>query len=171
METPMSKKKTYKPYIIGTVIVALIVFSIATVAIMIHNHLLGQRVILSDTLAMRIELRIMDIFPGEHPELDFVVYNQNDLRVSYNYRNVRVYQKENEEWVLTHLLNPSPLRHFRMQGSTISRVVVDSSENYIAIYSASSLDDINDPIFIFDLSRSRFTQYEHGDFPDDIDFG
>jgi len=47
----MSKKQIYKPYIIGAVIGALVVFSIATVAIMVHNHLLGQRVILSDTLA------------------------------------------------------------------------------------------------------------------------
>ena len=166
----MSKKRVYTPYIIGVVIVVLAISLIAAAAIMIHNHLLGQRVILSDTLAMRIELRIMDIFPGEHPGFDRTVYNQNDLRVSHNYRNVRVYQKENEEWVLTHLLNPSPLRHFRMQGSTISRVVVDNSENYIAIYT-SGIDDIRAPIFIFDLSESRFTQYEHGDFPDDIDFG
>ena len=166
----MSKKQIYKPYIIGAVIGALVVFSIATVAMMVHNHLLGQRVILSDTLAMRIELRIMDIFPGEHPELDRTVYDQNGLRVSYNYRNVRVYQKENEEWGLTHLLNPSPLRHFRMQGSTISRVVVDNSENYIAIFT-SGIDDIRAPIYIFDLSESRFTQYEYGDFPDTIDFG
>ena len=165
----MSRKQIYRPYLIRAAVLILIVFLLLW-GILIHNHVLGQRVLLADTLAMRIELRIMDLFPAEHPELDFTVHEQNGLRVSYNDRNVRVYQEENEDWVLTHLLNPSPLRHFLMQGSTVSRVAVDSSENYIAI-SFSSIDGIRAPIYIFDLSTSTFTQYEHGDFPDGIDFG
>ena len=161
----MSKKQIYKSYIIKIVVVVLIVSAVAT---MIYNHLLGQRVILSDTLAMRIELRIMDMFPGEL-ETDLTIHDQNGLRVAYNYRNVRVYQKENGEWVLSYLLNPSPLRHFRMQGSTVSRVTVDSSGNYIMIRTVS-IDGIQDPIYVFDLNTSRFTRYEYGNFPEGIDF-
>ncbi|MDR2590403.1 MAG: hypothetical protein LBC71_05400 [Oscillospiraceae bacterium] len=140
------------------------------VAIILYNHFTAQRVIASDP-SLKTAIRTMNnIHLGGFNGYE-LAYAKNGLIVAYNLKYSVVLQQDSDErWFVTHLLNPLPEQHYRFQGSTVSVVSVDRTENYIAIYSYDIYDEINDPVFIFDINLSELTEYKHGTFPDDIDF-
>ena len=116
------------------------------------------------------ELRQRDNFQIPR-EIDWVRldYARNGLIVLHNSRYAIVLCEQEGTWTITQILNPDPLRHFFPQGSTVSSVDVDDSEQYIAIHSIG-IDDVDDPLYIFNLHDSQFTEYVHDDFPEDLHF-
>jgi len=148
----------------------LVVCSLPIVVVAILLYLSSaQRVVASDS-SLRASIREMNRVNLGGIEVFRLVYAENGLIVAYNSIYVVVIeQNDNGRWEVTHLLNPVPFQHFRLQGSTISVVAVDSTGNFIAIYSFG--DDIeDDALYIFDLSKSEFTTHEHGAFPDEMNF-
>ena len=119
---------------------------------------------------LKKELRRMNNMQDSN-ELDWfdLDYARNGLIVLHNSKYAIVLCEKEGTWTITQMLNPNPLRHFWLQGSTVSSVDVDESEQYIAIHSIG-IDNVNDPLYIFNLQDSQFTKYAHGDFPEDLNF-
>lgn len=152
-----------------TIIVVTFVF--AMLALVISNEYLSfipKKIVVGETLPKEVQ-KMNRAYCGEGPHFYKLDYAKEDLMVAHNHLYMVVLQKQDGEWLTACLVNPYPIRRFRLQGSTVTSVKVDNSARYIAIVSTGT-DGIDSPLYIFDLERTELQKYAHDDYPADMTF-
>lgn len=87
--------------------------------------------------------------------------------IMHNHLYAVVMQPEDGAWRVTHLVNPEPDYHFRLQGSTVSSVDVSADGGYVII-GTKGIDGSEDPHYVLSLEDGSLVQYAYGQLPTSI---
>ena len=161
-----SLKKTSRAISAAIVIVVIVIVFVVFINPQKSLTFFTKRIVTGMTLSFEINRMNKTKCALGWYELDYVT---NNLLIMHNHMYVVVMKNHDSKWRVIALINPSWFYHFRLQGSTVSSVKVDESARYVAIHYVG-IDDTKEPLYIFDLERSKLKQYPHGEFPVGITF-